>query len=90
MWKVAAAVSTGRIEARTAEATASFERAVEIKPGLPQARFNLAAGLLKMGRFNDVLGYLETLAAENPNDKQMRQYLQFARTKLREAAKLKP
>ena len=33
VWKVAAAVSTGRIEARTAEATASFERAVEIRPG---------------------------------------------------------
>jgi len=43
-----------------------------------------------MGRFNDGLGHLETLATENPNDKQMRQYLPFARTKLREAAKLKP
>ena len=70
-----------------AEATASFERAVALKPSLPQARFNLVTGLLKLERYRDALGHLETLATEYPDDIQVQRYLEFARAKLREAAK---
>jgi len=75
---------------RIAEATASFERAVSLQPDLPQARFNLVTGLLKQERYRDALGHLEALAAEKPDDIQVQRYLQFARAKLREAAKPKP
>ena len=75
---------------RIAEATASFERAVALKPGLPQARFNLVTGLLKQARYSDALGHLEALASENPNDIQVQQYLKFTRSKLRETAKPQP
>ena len=71
---------------RIAEATAGFERAVALKPSLPQARFNLVTGLLKLERYRDALGHLETLAADNPDDIQIQRYLEFARSKLREAA----
>ena len=63
------------------------ERAVALKPSLPQARFNLVTGLLKLERYRDALGHLETLAADNPDDIQIQRYLEFARAKLREAAK---
>jgi predicted Zn-dependent protease len=76
-------VESGRI----AEATASFERAVALKPNLPQARFNLVTGLLKLERYRDALGHLETLAAEKPGDIQVQRYLEFARAKLREPVK---
>jgi len=79
-------VEAGRI----AEATASFERAVALQPDLPQARFNLVTGLLKQERYRDALGHLEALAAEKPDDIQIQRYLQFTRSKLREAVKLKP
>ncbi len=79
-------VESGRI----AEATASFERAVALKPNLPQARFNLVTGLLKQERYRDALGHLKALAAEKPNDIQVQRYLQLARAKLREAAKPQP
>ena len=72
---------------RIAEATAGFERAVALKSSLPQARFNLVTGLLKLERYRDALGHLETLAADNPDDIQIQRYLEFARAKLREAAK---
>ena len=75
---------------RIAEATASFERAVALKPNLPQARFNLVTGLLKQERYRDALGHLKALAAEKPNDIQVQRYLQLARAKLREAAKPQP
>ena len=75
---------------RIAEATASFERAVVLKPGLPQARFNLVTGLLKQARYSDALGHLEALASENPNDIQVQQYLRFTRSKLGETAKPQP
>jgi tetratricopeptide (TPR) repeat protein len=76
-------VESGRI----AEATASFERAVALKPDLPQARFNLVTGLLKLERYSDALEHLEALATKNPRDIQVQRYLEFARAKLREAAK---
>ena len=71
-----------------ASATASFERAVALKPDLPQARFNLVTGLLKLERYSAALGHLEALATKNPGDIQVQRYLEFARAKLREAAKL--
>ncbi len=84
-------IGASRVEAgRIAEATASFERAVSLQPDLPQARFNLVTGLLKQERYRDALGHLEALAAEKPDDIQVQRYLQFARAKLREAAKPKP
>jgi len=76
-------VESGRI----AEATASFERAVALKPDLPQARFNLVTGLLKLERYSDTLEHLEALATKNPRDIQVQRYLEFARAKLREAVK---
>ncbi|MFL3666746.1 MAG: tetratricopeptide repeat protein, partial [Verrucomicrobiota bacterium] len=70
-----------------ASATASFERAVALKPDLPQARFNLVTGLLKLERYSDALEHLEALATKKPRDIQVQSYLDFARAKLREAAK---
>ena len=81
-------VGVCRVElGRIAEATASFERVVALKPSLPQARFNLVTGLLKQERYSDALGHLDVLASENPNDIQVQQYLKFTRSKLRETAK---
>jgi hypothetical protein len=54
---------------------------------LPQARFNLVTGLLKLERYSDALGHLEALAIKNPRDIQVQRYLEFARAKLREAPK---
>ena len=61
-----------------------------LKPDLPQARFNLVAGLLKQERYSDALGHLKALTAENPDDIQVQRYLEFARAKLREVAKPQP
>ena len=81
-------IGARRVESgRIAEATASFERAVALKPDLPQARFNLVTGLLKLERYSAALGHLEALATKNPGDIQVQRYLEFARAKLREAAK---
>ena len=44
-------------------------------------------GLLKLERYRDALGHLETLAAEKPGDIQVQRYLEFARAKLREPVK---
>ncbi len=71
---------------RIAEATAGFERAVALKPSLPQARFNLVTGLLKLERYRDALSHLEALAAGNPDDIQVQRYLEFTRAKLGEVA----
>ena len=65
---------------------ASFERAVALKPDLPQARFNLVTGLLKLERYSDALLHIEALATKNPRDIQVQRYLEFVRAKLREAA----
>jgi tetratricopeptide (TPR) repeat protein len=81
-------IGARRVESgRIAEATASFDRAVALKPDLPQARFNLVTGLLKLERYSDALEHLESLATKNPRDIQVQRYLEFARAKLREAAK---
>ena len=81
-------IGARRVESgRIAEATASFDRAVALKPDLPQARFNLVTGLLKLERYSDALEHLEALATKNPRDIQVQRYLEFARAKLREAAK---
>ena len=81
-------IGARRVESgRIAEATASFERAVALKPDLPQARFNLVTGLLKLERYSAALRHLEALATKNPRDIQVQSYLDFARAKLREAAK---
>jgi tetratricopeptide (TPR) repeat protein len=81
-------IGARRVESgRIAEATASFERAVALKPDLPQARFNLVTGLLKLERYSAALGHLEALATKNPGDIQVQRYLEFARAKLRETAK---
>ena len=81
-------IGARRVESgRIAEATASFERAVALKPDLPQARFNLVTGLLKLERYSAALGHLDALATKNPGDIQVQRYLEFARAKLREAGK---
>ena len=58
-----------------------------LKPDLPQARFNLVTGLLKLERYSAALGHLEALVSKNPRDIKVQRYLEFARAKLREAAK---
>ncbi len=52
----------------TAEAQEAFERALEIEPGSPRARFFLATGLAQEGRDDEALAIFQAMAAELPQD----------------------
>ncbi|MFQ5785305.1 MAG: XrtA/PEP-CTERM system TPR-repeat protein PrsT, partial [Alphaproteobacteria bacterium] len=51
----------------TAQAQSSFSRALEIKPGDPDASNNLAAIALRSGRDDEARGYLEAVLEHDPS-----------------------
>lgn len=65
------------------KAVESFQKAIIAKPALTQARFNLGAGLLKLERYKEAVPHFERLVSEQPQDKQVKQYLEYSKSKIK-------
>ncbi len=63
---------------RTAEATAEFDGALQLRPDYSAARFNLANAQIKAGKLDEAIANLRQVIAANPDDPLPRKRLQEA------------
>jgi predicted Zn-dependent protease len=72
---------------RPALAARQFQEAVQLMPGVVEARLNLGIALYEDGHFAESRHELEEVAARSPDNAVARQYLTLLRDKLGPAGK---